>query len=81
MRLIDFVGWGKLWNDGAVKQAPFSTVLRHGMVTLRGNSECKSIYGEALTNSMICAGDESGIPDTCFGDSGGPLMCQSDGQW
>ncbi|XP_065676465.1 serine protease 55-like [Hydra vulgaris] len=73
-------GWGKVWNDG-IKPAPFSEILRHGMVTIRKTSECNDIYGERLTENMICAGDESGVPDTCLGDSGGPLMCQEDGQW
>jgi len=35
-----------------------------------------------LTNNMLCAGSEAGGKGTCYGDSGGCLMCSLEGrQW
>ncbi|HWA20539.1 MAG TPA: serine protease [Devosia sp.] len=37
--------------------------------------------GEPLTPAMLCAGLKSGARDTCYGDSGGPLLVQRGGSY
>ncbi|KAI1904588.1 hypothetical protein AGOR_G00007170 [Albula goreensis] len=47
-------------------------VLEHG--------KCEQYYPGRLTRTMFCAGFPlSGRKDTCLGNSGGPLVCQSEG--
>ena len=39
-------------------------------------------YGGSVKASMVCAGYQQSGPDSCGGDGGGPLMCQSpSGKW
>ncbi|XP_031783436.1 uncharacterized protein LOC100120629 isoform X1 [Nasonia vitripennis] len=59
-----------------------SRKLRFGWVPLLDQSVCKAdyVYGQSsITDGMICAGHLDGGPDTCDGDSGGPLACQHNG--
>jgi secreted trypsin-like serine protease len=35
--------------------------------------------GDPITANMFCAGVETGVRDTCYGDSGGPLLVRRDG--
>ncbi|XP_011499966.1 PREDICTED: uncharacterized protein LOC105363863 [Ceratosolen solmsi marchali] len=59
-----------------------SRKLRFGWVPLLDESTCKAdyVYGQAsITDGMICAGHLNGGPDTCDGDSGGPLACPFNG--
>lgn len=39
------------------------------------------VYGESITNGMICAGSLDEGVDTCDGDSGGPLACLDKGEF
>ncbi|XP_071057276.1 uncharacterized protein [Onthophagus taurus] len=68
---------------GSVKsgRAVASRELRAGFIPIQSREVCKMphIYGEALTEGMICAGNLGGGVDACDGDSGGPLACLNDG--
>lgn len=63
------VGWGQTESAGD------SPTLRQAEVGMRSDAYCGSenVWGSLLNASaMICAGD--GQPDSCGGDSGGPLL-------
>jgi len=52
--------------------------LRNAMIPTRNAEACKGEYAvEAYDgNTMICAGYDSGIVDSCQGNSGGPLVAR-----
>jgi len=62
------LGWGVSTRDGKT-----SSVLRKAKVPLIPELVCKLHYDDFRILSNICAGGS--IQDTCFGDSGGPLLC------
>ncbi|XP_061077234.1 ovochymase-2 [Conger conger] len=67
-------GWGSL----AVGQGNRTLQQLHLPVLDRG--ECEQYYPGRLTHSMFCAGfPQSEGKDTCLGDSGGALVCRSEG--
>lgn len=42
----------------------------------------QDVYGNAITDGMICAGSWQNEADACDGDSGGPLTCsERDGKF
>lgn len=72
------------WGD--VEPAPghttsYPTSLRAVKLALVSESTCEEQYatiGQPLTSSMICAGGGGARADTCYGDSGGPLLVDAD---
>lgn len=55
-------------------------ILRAVNLPIVNQDYCNSQYGGRITPQMICAGFQEGGKDTCFGDSGGPLTCQQNGE-
>lgn len=71
-------GWGIINNDGAMVPQ-----LQEVDVPIVDTAECRLAYeaeGHPFTDNMICAGYPEGGRDTCYGDSGGPLTINIDGQ-
>ncbi|XP_078144212.1 transmembrane protease serine 11D [Centroberyx gerrardi] len=68
-------GWGSTFYKGAGV-----TRLQEAEVEIIDTQKCNLInwYDDSITDSMICAGLESGAADACQGDSGGPLQCYSE---
>ena len=67
-------GWGATDEGGGVVRD-----LREVTVPFVTNQVCADplSYGNAITDTMICAGLAAGGKDSCQGDSGGPLVNQS----
>ncbi|KAL7858925.1 hypothetical protein SRHO_G00140720 [Serrasalmus rhombeus] len=57
-------GWGKN------REGVGSNVLKWTNVTITGN--CEDHYKDRFLDGMECAGDS----DSCYGESGGPLVCK-----
>ncbi|KAF5405792.1 Transmembrane serine protease 8 [Paragonimus heterotremus] len=81
------VGWGhQTFNASTI-----ATTLQHVELTITPIDQCRQIYldlriegapnGLSTPESIICAGHPEGGRDSCQFDSGGPLMCQLNGQW
>ncbi|XP_069878011.1 chymotrypsinogen B-like [Dipodomys merriami] len=68
-------GWGQTQYDD-YQRAP---TLQQAMLPLVSTPVCKEIWGDLVTDDMICAGSDGTSP--CMGDSGGPLVCKKGGVW
>jgi len=75
-------GWGRDGEDGS-----FSFVQRKVDVPIFNRRNCERVMKRELSNRFrlrdgeICAGGEAG-KDSCDGDGGSPLVCQSkEGNW
>ncbi|XP_059509029.1 hyaluronan-binding protein 2-like isoform X2 [Stegostoma tigrinum] len=70
-------GWGQTETEASSNQ------LLHTNVRLISDQRCRDprSYGNALNDSMFCAGNLDGSVDSCQGDSGGPLTCVKDGRY
>jgi len=74
-------GWGKTSHPGSA-----SLLLRQVGLEIVDNTICKRLnqrhYRIPVTKNMLCAGlGPDKIQAACHGDSGGPLMCQSNGRF
>jgi hypothetical protein len=75
--IASVVGWGALSEAGSADPR-----LRQAEVPIVADATCGSsiMYGDDFDpQSMLCAGYAEGGIDSCFGDSGGPLLVP-DGQ-
>jgi trypsin len=66
-------GWGS--TNGANS---YPVALRSALLPIRPDSACQEVF-IFVPSTMLCAGD--GMPDTCWGDSGGPLAKRLQGRW
>ncbi|XP_067665326.1 uncharacterized protein [Haliotis asinina] len=72
-------GWGMTKADG-----PASQWLKDAKMRLWNTAKCNGSYAwnGAISETHLCAGYYSGLISICVGDSGGPLMCQTnDNNW
>lgn len=67
--MLQVSGWGSAYLNG-----PTVDTLQYAYVPFVDVDTCRKAYGHIVTESMICAGFESGGTDACQGDSGGPLV-------
>ncbi|XP_018419337.1 PREDICTED: urokinase-type plasminogen activator [Nanorana parkeri] len=74
----EIAGFGKETYD-SIK---YSQVLKSSTVQIISQEVCQSeeYYGKLINRNMFCAGDPTWKVDACKGDSGGPLICQYNGQ-
>ena len=65
------------WGDTLIKSS--AKIIQEAEIRTFSTEKCKSVYEKEFwyTNNMICAGKKAGGVDTCSGDSGGPLICES----
>jgi secreted trypsin-like serine protease len=73
-------GWGDV-NPSPGHGASYPTALRSVRMPLVSETACEEQYStieQPITSSMICAGGASTHVDTCYGDSGGPLLVDAD---
>jgi len=68
------IGWGMIDPDD---NSSASDVLMQAAVPVFSSAQCTDAYGSTITDSMLCAGKVGA--DSCFGDSGGPLMVAENG--
>jgi secreted trypsin-like serine protease len=71
------LGWGTLHDPDVVGGVYTPNRLFEVDVAITSDLDCEKAYGGAYyPSSMICAGAPG--KDTCYGDSGGPLMAPAD---
>ncbi|CAG2224542.1 Trypsin beta,Trypsin delta,Chymotrypsin-like serine proteinase,Trypsin alpha,Chymotrypsin A,Trypsin delta/gamma-like protein CG30031,Chymotrypsin B [Mytilus edulis] len=67
-------GWGQT-GSGSIPET-----LQDVSMTVLSNSDCSTIWTGSINDGHICIGSDTDISDgrsACFGDSGGPMICQS----
>ncbi|KAH8371938.1 hypothetical protein KR093_009372, partial [Drosophila rubida] len=70
-------GWG--WTHENQAEGDRADVLRKATVKIWNNAECERSYralgkSNSISDTQLCAGYENGQIDSCWADSGGPLM-------
>ena len=73
-------GWGDV-DPAPGHAASYPTSLRAVQLPLVSESTCEEQYAtieQPISSSMICAGGGAARVDTCYGDSGGPLLVDAD---
>jgi secreted trypsin-like serine protease len=75
------------WGDISLTQTVYPEALQQVSLPIVSNSDCNKAYNKLpwyynpVTGNMMCAGYITGGKDSCYGDSGGPLLVQMDGAW
>ena len=68
---LTVMGWGA---TRATTPYDYPYVLRQVTVPLIADSLCQSSYPGEISENMFCAGAMAGGKDSCYGDSGGPII-------
>ncbi len=73
------LGWGATSRYGFF----YPTALQQTELRLVDNDTCNAAVGPGITEGMLCAGSSTEMEDTCYGDSGGPLLYRApvSGAW
>ncbi|XP_067672697.1 uncharacterized protein [Haliotis asinina] len=80
-------GWGQDTTETPGTKLPFMTFL-----PIMDPDACRDKYNALpedhmartvvrVDDSVFCAATETGGQDACYGDSGGPFICEKDDQW
>uniref|UniRef100_A0A8C3JKX8 Coagulation factor VII n=1 Tax=Calidris pygmaea TaxID=425635 RepID=A0A8C3JKX8_9CHAR len=69
-------GWGRLLDGGATS----SVLMRIDLPRVK-TQECEKETDLNITENMFCAGDLTGVKDSCKGDSGGPHATKYKNTW
>ncbi|XP_057569013.1 kallikrein-7-like isoform X2 [Hippopotamus amphibius kiboko] len=64
------------WDTTTSPEATYPKELMCRTVTLISSEDCRKVYGDALGNSMLCAGNPDPTTNACSGDTGRPLVCR-----
>lgn len=62
------------WGSTSYPYYSYPEMLMQVNVPIISNTTCNASYPGKITSNMLCAGYAAGGKDSCFGDSGGPLM-------
>ena len=75
------IGWGD--RDIRLDLQYYPLYLREVEVPIVGDATCGEAYpDELVAEQMVCAGDMvDGGEDSCYGDSGGPMMVKDGDEW
>jgi secreted trypsin-like serine protease len=75
------IGWGD--RDLRLDVQYYPLYLREVEVPIVSDQDCSAAYpSELFVDQMVCAGDMvDGGEDSCYGDSGGPLMVPEGDEW
>ena len=72
-------GWGQQTMDQ--NQTEVKDILQWAKVSTVKHLFCKAAYWKKLNDHQLCAGNtDSEHKNSCLGDSGGPLTCESRGK-
>ena len=71
------IGWGTTDVNGY----SYPYALMETQVPIVSQPACNAAYNGIIQDNEICAGFADGHTDSCWGDSGGPLMIYADDTW
>lgn len=75
-------GWGYMNENQELGSKP--NHLQEAVVPVWNNEECQKSYRSqnqknVISKGLICAGNRNGGIDSCWADSGGPMISKTDG--